>query len=242
LKDSHVILHRKERILAVSKQIYNFLQWRKDYLKGKNHVKSTSISKVYVIGKAEDIRAIQKRIDELDSNHKNDDIDVNKSIEGCKYMPDVLLEDLLNKHEIIHSKVSHACYLSPDADQSLSAAQNPPQVVIVGMLVDRKVQPNRSKSRAKSVLESQKGLTMTDQTVLDCAKLPLDALNVSDLKSDEALNIDTVMEMIQRWWVNCSKEGPSKKAFVDASARSMLTHRNRHPVRTIHGGASDNLK
>jgi hypothetical protein len=175
-------------------------------------------------------------MEELASHHNNDDIEVHKFIEECKYLPDVLLEDLLNKHEILHSKVSHACYLSPDADQSLSAAQNPPQVVIVGMLVDRKVQPNRSKSRAESVLESQKGL------ILDCAKLPLDALNVSDLKSDEALNIDTVMEMIQRWWVNCSKEGPSKKAFVDASARSMLTHRNRHPVRTIHGGANDNVK
>jgi hypothetical protein len=132
--------------------------------------------------------------------------------------------------------VSHACYLSPDATQSLSATENPPEVVIVGMLVDRKVQPNRSKSRAESLLEPPKG---TEEYVLDCAKLPLDVLNVSDLKSDEALNIDTVMEMMQRWWMNCSKDGASKKAFIDASARSMLTHRNRHPVRTIHGGASD---
>lgn len=233
---------RKERILAVSKQIYNFLQWKKDYLKEKKHAGNIAISKVCVIGKAEDIDAIQKRVEELASKHQNDNTNnVHESLEGCEYMPDMPLEDLLRKHETImsYSKVPHACYLSPDATQSLSATETPPQVVIVGMLVDRKVQPNRSKSRAESLLEPSKG---TEEYVLDCAKLPLDVLNVSDLKSDEALNIDTVMEMMQRWWMNCSKDGASKKAFIDASARSMLTHRNRHPVRTIHGGASDIVK
>jgi hypothetical protein len=231
---------RKERILAVSKQIYNFLQWRKDYLKENKRIRNTIVSKVYVIGKAGDIHAIQNRIKELASEHKNDMQD--KSLDGCEYMPDIPLEDVLHKHETItlsNSKVSCACYLSPDATQSLSAAEVPPKVVIVGMLVDRKVQPNRSKSRAESLQESQK---RTEECVLNCAKLPLDALNVSDLKVDETLNIDTVMEMMQRWWMNCSREGPSKKAFVDASARSMLSHRNRHPVRTIHGGASDVIK
>mmetsp|Transcript_27797 Transcript_27797/g.31858 ORF Transcript_27797/g.31858 Transcript_27797/m.31858 type:complete len:189 (-) Transcript_27797:58-624(-) len=86
------------------------------------------------------------------------------------------------------------------------------------MLVDRKVQVNRSKSRAESVSngprivlhqqemqgqQEEQGQQQQESYHMDCARLPLDVLNVSDLQTDEALNIDTVMEMVQRWWYNC---------------------------------------
>ena len=111
--------------------------------------------------------------------------------------------------------------------------------VVVGMLVDRKVQPNRSKSRAESIQINDEEQTMS----IKPKQLPLNALNVSDFSQDEPLNIDTVMEMMERWWINAKyRDGSSESKrilhFRDAAARSLLTHRQRHPNRTIHGGSS----
>jgi len=208
---------------------------------------------------------------------------------------------------------NHIIYLSPDADETLDASSPPPSIVVIGMLVDRRVQPNRSKKRAaQSIANLSLSSTTTTtnpphptttttangrgeggehDTLLSnanvtpppkasitsqCARLPLDALNVSDLGTDEALNIDTVLEIMQRWWNNydafsnsngscgssstvvCTDEDGGngsgepndctrcetmrvaalRNCFVDAAARSMLTHRTRHPNRTIHGGAT----
>jgi len=201
-------------------------------------------------------------------------------------------------------------YLSPDADETLDPHSPPPSILVIGMLVDRRVQPDRSKKRAAQSIarlsqrssppttppnnttttcthhpnkpaerctqgteEGKHTAPVHDGTpaslTIRCARLPLDALNVSDLGTDEALNIDTVMEMLQRWWDNyyartvystevaagssgvegcrgnedgvCGTGGVAvlRGCFTDAAARSMLTHRTRHPNRTIHGGATN---
>lgn len=77
------------------------------------------------------------------------------------------------------------------------------------MLVDRRVSPNRSKRRAAASNASLAHTTTiiltagnTRSMMIQCARLPLDALNVSDLGTDEALNIDTALEIMQRWWSN----------------------------------------
>jgi hypothetical protein len=189
-----------------------------------------------------------------------------------------------------------AVYLSPDVETRLSTTKQPPRIVVVGMLVDRKVQANRSKQRVESLeapasspaptptpnlnqtedsavtldpdgdnveqaTETAAATAATNSVLIEGARLPLEVLNVSDLGIDEPLNIDTVMEMMQRWWFNldihrCSidididtsisgsgsvnSESETKLTSIcrDALARSMLTHRQRHPNRTIHGGAS----
>ena len=41
-------------------------------------------------------------------------------------------------------------YLSPDADETLDPNNKPPDQVVVGLLIDRKIRPNRSKRQAAS--------------------------------------------------------------------------------------------
>jgi hypothetical protein len=253
---------RKERILAVSKQIYNFSSWRSNYMKDTIKKKGCQ---VVVIGEAKDIESIKERVEELE--RKMVDLNMTKNavggkdakgttnIEQVSFLPGETLEELASELsnetlESINESNAVISYLSPDADEKLNASMIPPRIVVVGMLVDRKVQPNRSKLRAESLIpqdhkDDSEGTL--DSTMIQPVQLPLDALNVKDLSEDEPLNIDTVMEMMQRWWLNSHSHSiahtePSalqrKKYFVDAAARSLLTHRQRHPNRVIHGGVS----
>lgn len=112
-------------------------------------------------------------------------------------------------------------------------------MVIVGMLIDRRITTDRSRIRAEEKLK------------LKAAKLPLDELNVKGLASHEPLNVDTVMELLQRWWWNCYKlkqqsagdetiEGDVyKKCFLSAAAWAMKSQRDRHPNRTVHLSTDD---
>ena len=43
-------------------------------------------------------------------------------------------------------------YLSPDADETLSPDAPPPPILVVGMLVDRRIRPDRSKKRAAEAI------------------------------------------------------------------------------------------
>ncbi|KAL3827191.1 hypothetical protein ACHAXA_006746 [Cyclostephanos tholiformis] len=110
------------------------------------------------------------------------------------------------------------------------------------MLVDRRITAYRSLARAEGVLK------------LRAAKLPLHELNVRGLTCREPLNVDTVMELMQRWHWNCdgmekrrelemimggsgsTSEASSlyRSCFLEAAARAMKTQRERHPNRTIH--------
>jgi len=270
---------RRERILAVSKQIYNFIQWRRihhDHVKEKNltsvsSTTTTTTTVLLIIGKDEDVQAIRQRVQELQRKDDNtgsgeDACDCDGNIE-CIYLPGKQLEDLAGELLLasdttgVGGQKEMIAYLSPDASEKLNASEVPPRIVVVGMLVDRKVQPNRSKLRAQSlsrqsIIASTSTITSTSTiaseessaVIKDAAirpmQLPLDALNLSDVSTDEPLNIDTVMEMMERWWMNeDSRDGDSdaerKPLFCDAAARALLTHRQRHPNRIIHGGASE---
>jgi hypothetical protein len=110
------------------------------------------------------------------------------------------------------------------------------------MLIDRRITEGRSRRRAEDLLN------------IRAAKLPLDELSVKELSSSEPLNVDTVMELMQRWWNNCDKleqrihdkvvenndsntEALSqlyKRCFLEAAAWSMKSQRDRHPNRTLH--------
>ena len=130
-------------------------------------------------------------------------------------------------------------YLSPDASYTLPSTSPPPRVAIIGMLIDRRITTDRSRVRAEETLK------------IKAAKLPLDELNVKELTSQEPLNVDTVMELMQRWWWNCdrakqhfekAKNGESKvpsdviykKCFLEAAAWAMKTQREWHPNGTVH--------
>ena len=306
---------RKERILAVSKQIHNFNTWRATRNANFTNEKNAHapISNVYVIGSVDDVNSIRDRVQALNGVSDCDDNADSKDEEtkvqvatatatatatNCMFMPGMKLEDLSKElSKTIQVEVSHSetgtgtgtetetgtgtetsskkfiSYLSPDADIKLKASQIPPQIVIVGMLVDRKVQPNRSRKRAESLLahngnSNGKQTARTSTSTFSCSEnpnvnggeeeqddetqmipilptqLPLDALNVQELSADEPLNIDTVMEILERWWQHSHNEDrigsetQRVRNFKDAAARALLTHRQRHPNRVVHGGAS----
>lgn len=252
---------RKERILAVSKQIYNFLHWRLDFYKLRQDKLLEDASHILVIGKEEDVGAIRDRVDELCQCHGKE------LLVKCTFLPGMTLEEIIlskgddslvccetgRKMNGITSSTrspseskENIVYLSPDAEESLKPTIAPPTVVVVGMLVDRKVQPNRSKLRAQElILDTARG--DGDAFTIESRSLPLDSLNVVELNDDEPLNIDTVMEMMERWWGNVrnwneTKNGDSlSKSFRDAASRALYTHRSRHPNRTVHGGVSSTI-
>lgn len=272
---------RKERILAVSKQIYNFLWWRCEFnalRQGQRKNVSSAgehSSYIAVIGKVEDVNAIQDRVNNLfGSKDKGQSLRARANpLAKCAYLPGVTLEEIVSgrhhdlfsqavsdteeESEVVTHRPQHAykesiVYLSPDADERLDPFQAPPRIVVVGMLVDRKVQPNRSKLRAQEFNDQstnkEGGSGSDDKNVrMQLRRLPMDNLRVVDLKDDEPLNIDTVMEIMERWWgyigernfesLDQGQLGDSRP-FADAAIRALHSHRKRHPNRTIHGGIS----
>lgn len=142
----------------------------------------------------------------------------------------------LQKHiecEILTNQMDdeQAIYLSPDGSITLDPSQPPPKVVVIGMLVDRNVTPNRSKNHA-------------EQLQVVSAKLPLSCIYIQDNddKNDdeEPLNIDTVLEIMDRWWTNhCfdnqninnneSEKHGNTNSFVYAATEAMKSHKKRHP-------------
>mmetsp|Transcript_36215 Transcript_36215/g.76112 ORF Transcript_36215/g.76112 Transcript_36215/m.76112 type:complete len:307 (-) Transcript_36215:1008-1928(-) len=219
---------RKERINAVSRQLSNFLEWRASEVSGAKYECHVSL-----LGSEGDVTAVYARVNDLDNQAHSTNISNRK--EKVDFQCNV------NMHEFIDQQkakgIDEVVYLSPDAPHTLSSNSPPPNAAIVGMLIDRRITTDRSRIRAEETLE------------LRAVKLPLDELNVKELTSQEPLNVDTVMELMQRWWWNCDKvkqkckdlvvsdEARSdmyRKCFLEAAAWAMKTQRERHPNRTVH--------
>ena len=221
---------RKERINAVSKQLTNFLQWRsRAAVSTSSSYECSSYCHVSVLGSEDDIQAVQNRMNELAVHAVSVDGEETASdndIDDIEFQSNITIHKFLENEGIdIENEV---VYLSPNAHDTLSSSSPPPRIVIIGMLIDRKITTNRSLGQAKTLM-------------LKAVKLPLDELNVRGLISEEPLNVDTIMELMQRWHWNFSKMSEEqheyverKKAFIDAAAWAMKSQRDRHPNRTIH--------
>ena len=213
---------RKERICAVSRQLFNFLHW-------KHEAKLLSKEcKVHLLGKDSDIGAIQDRMGEIAAEKSKEKIKYSSQIE---FKSNVDIREAIQQWKQKDGDEKEVYYLSPDATETLSCTSRPPSAVVVGMLIDRRITSDRSKKRAEESLHLQP------------VKLPLDELKVKGICSEEPLNIDTVMELMLRWWNSCDKleeqlekAGASqyRKCFVEAAAWAMKSHRDRHPNRTVH--------
>jgi len=209
---------RKERINAVSRQLSNFLRWRSEASGSKRECL------VSLLGGEGDVQAVRDRMNEIDGR-----------------LPSAFLfGESVTIHEYLDQQKSvEVAYLSPDAQRTLPTTSPPPDIVIVGMLIDRRIAADRSRRRAEEGLN------------LNAVKLPLDELDVRDLSSREPLNVDAAMELMQRWWWNCERvekqrqrENPGennehlstayRKCFLEAAAWAMKSHRERHPNRTVH--------
>ena len=227
---------RKERIGAVSRQLVNFLQWRLE----------TNIDRkqfeVHLLGNQLDVDAVRDRICEIAKD---------ESSISAKYGDEIIFKPNMDIHEAIqqwrndNETDEEVVYLSPDASETLLPSSRPPRAVIVGMLIDRRITSDRSRKRAEESLN------------LRAVKLPIEALHVKEMSSDEPLNVDTVMELMQRWWCNCGKleqqvrtntdcisdhKNKYRKCFVEAAAWAMKSHRERHPNRTVHKEVKEEIK
>lgn len=239
---------RRERICAVSKQLDNFFKWQSK----KNNTRDRERCQVALLGKDADLEAVRDRMNELvgqsENGNENEDcrgkMDFQPNVDVPAYVSTLSTINAENNKETNPKTI----YLSPDAPYTLSASSAPPHIVIVGMLIDRRVTSNRSLQRAEELLN------------IHAARLPLDELNVKDLTSEEPLNVDCVMELMQRWWWNCDwllKDNASQKmqavgkdqrekhndrcteedyrrCFIKAAAWAMKSQRERHPNRTVH--------
>ena len=113
-------------------------------------------------------------------------------------------------------------YLSPDAKWTLDIKSDPPRVVIIGMLIDRRPQPLRSIQRATKLR-------------IPAVRWPLEV--VSDvLNCHEPLNVDCIMEGMQQWYWNVenSNDRDGSKCFQDAAIQALTHHQQRHPGRPKH--------
>jgi hypothetical protein len=202
---------RKEKINAIARQLSNFLVWQIDG--GELNGNSVSMAQVRVVGCPDEatISILHKKISD---NLKINELPTHLVL-SCES-----LEQMLASVDAKQSP-DPAVYLSPDADRSLDPSIPPPAVVVVGLLIDRRTQPNRSKERASKLSVVAKRLPLKDCFV--------------GISAREPLNVDCVLEVMQQWWWNCKEEqNGGKEAFIEAASQGIERHAKRHPSRPLH--------
>ena len=146
---------RRERVLAVSKQIVNFLVWQGE--------STMDFADICICNCDEPYRkAVEERMKHL--------------LNG-----EVPSHVTFSSAGIDSSSSQTLVYLSPDADETLDPNNEPPDQVVVGLLIDRKIRSNRSK---------RQGATLG----LPSARLALETFNVD---AYELLSVDTVLVGMQ---------------------------------------------
>lgn len=218
---------RQEKILAIAKQIANFLEWQ--LLNKNNGEPQQEVAAVTVVGcdtqgmkealleRLEKLWSAQNKAAPLD---KEEESTLNNNGKEAGLLP----PHFSFARDEEHSKelLQDAVYLSPDAPSALNPSQPPPAKVIVGLLIDRRVQLNRS-------------LTRSEQLELSACRWPMETLEEYH-HPQEPLNVDTILEALQQWTWNygCSKDTEDDLPFLKASIQAFRHHEQRHPARPKH--------
>lgn len=224
---------RKEKILAIARQLTNFLQWQH-----KNKNDDNDFAEVRVVACQDETikQALEDRTRSLLLT-ESEDADADQAHEkesASNIMPQHLsfscesLEDACCR--ISAETDETVIYLSPDAEEAIDPSLQPPRFVVVGLLIDRRIQPRRSQERA---------------TKLDIVakRWPLDDC-FRNIAANEPLNVDCIMEGMQQWWwnsgaLNCVDSSSSswqqqQETFIQAAGQAIQHHADRHPSRPIH--------
>jgi hypothetical protein len=189
---------RKEKILAMSRQIVNFLEWQM--------AASDKPAQVKIVGSNDEAgqEAIQQRMEQLWKDATN-----STSLPAHVTFSDESLESFQG-----------LVYLSPDATEVLDPCVDPPRIVVVGMLIDRRIQVNRSLQRASHI-------------GVEVARWPLERLGT--VGCNEPLNVDCILEGMQQWYWNCENPKVSRGiCFENAANQALQHHQERHPQRPQH--------
>jgi hypothetical protein len=251
---------RREKLLAIARQLANFLQWQEQQQLANN---AHALALCQVVGcPDESIRStLEVRTLELlqqDQLPAHVEFSCQSLEEYCQSCVAASSEGAVSPGE--EATLGHdnckalepprnnnntVVYLSPDADTSLDSNQPPPTVMIIGLLVDRKVQRNRSKDRATALQITQKRLPLDEFLLVEEEEDDDDNNNTKNNQSDnpapatttialdrhEPLNIDCILEVIQQWWWNCAQ--------IKEQAAHNTTHPDGHDGNGI--GSKDRL-
>jgi hypothetical protein len=226
---------QKEKILAITRQIVNFLLFQHQTLRENKHawpvcriliVLGTTIAGAH---DEEEIAKIQKvhqtiynRMKEIwrhevnPSSSSSDFPDLYVEI-SHKCLPQVI-EEMNNNNKTRENEV---VYLSPDVKTILRKL---PRVVIVGMLIDRRtIQVNRSARRANHLQ-------------VDSARWPLEDATTgnSAWHVNEPLNVDCILEGMAQWFWNKWQGHDEESACMNAIRQAIRHHEERHPERPRH--------
>jgi hypothetical protein len=221
----------QEKLNAISSQLSNFLEWQQ-LSNGNNNNNNTPMRRklalVQVVGCPNEIirSALKtKLLEKINAVSLPNHVTI-----SCLSLE----EYLLSLDGSATDEMSTPVYLSPDADESLDPTELPPNIAVVGLLIDRRVQPNRSKDRASKLRIVSK-------------RWPLEECLMDNLHSQEPLNVDCILEGMQQWWWNCHGNSDntnklSKERFVQAASQAINHHVKRHPARPLHIADSQDHK
>lgn len=204
---------RKEKLLAISKQMVNFLSWQAEAQQHQNQPPHC----LQIVGCPDEATEVALK----DRMHQ-----LWKKVSPETPFPEHLtFADKPLEAFAFQDPTNPPVYLSPDADQKLDPAQPPPSTVVVGLLIDRRIQVNRSLDRATTL-------------TLPAARLPLES--VPHVDRNEPLNVDCILEGMQQWYWNCqAAEAPvSEECFQRAALQALQHHETRHPERPRHSKSS----
>jgi hypothetical protein len=252
---------RKEKILAISRQLVNFLKWQlqaSTTMAGGCQLKQLSLCvRITVVacpnhgcqtallqrmlhlwtsetGQRElpanfsvSMSPLEKWLFQFPTTNSNWNSNCNSDSAGDTDTTVVTVTTPGGSTLSVHDELQPPVYLSPDAAVALDPALDPPSLVVVAILIDRRVQVNRSTQRAM-------------QLSVRTARWPLET--VSDvLHANEPLNVDCILHGMQQWYWNCSNASNSTtpgihpaRRFQDAAIQALQHHQERHPARPQH--------
>ncbi|KAG7336599.1 hypothetical protein IV203_014883 [Nitzschia inconspicua] len=211
----------QEKLKAISNQLANFLQWQME--EDRSASNDRSFARIQVVGCSNERTRLdlqEKLLEKLHSSTLPSHVEIT-----CQS-----LEDFLSSGPAVSSNNDEPVpvYLSPDADETLDPQMKPPRVVVIGLLIDRRIQPNRSKDRASKLHIVSK-------------RWPLEECFL-EISANEPLNVDCILEGMQQWWWNCGNAEAvgSKENFIQAASQAINHHAQRHPSRPLHIPGSNN--
>lgn len=246
---------RREKLLAIARQLVHFIQWQQQL----QQQQSLPLSPLQVVACPNETiqQALEQRTCELlQTNTLPNHVTFScQSLEDARHKVFLSLspqeeEENNNKDNEYTSTTNHVVYLSPDAQEALSSVELPPRIIIVGLLIDRRVQLNRSLQRAQQAFTSEDSTTTTTTTTTTTInssqnmggvltkRWPLKELGFVNIHGNEPLNVDCVLEGMQQWWWNILQQDKNnnnrKECLAKAIEQAIQHHANRHPSRPVH--------
>lgn len=207
---------RKEKILAIAKQLVNFLSWQQHAAASSSP--TLAVAHVVLVD-CNDIQvqeALLERMKQVWQKEHSSETTMDFPFPSNIYFAEQSLQEYVSEQQVV--------YLSPDSDKILDTSGPPPQAIVVGMLIDRRIQVDRSRLRSNDLR-------------IPSARWPA----LPGLDPKEPFNVDCILEGMQQWEWNYHQFTGANEGANDASAcfqtaalQAFRHHQDRHPQRPTH--------